>query len=252
VLHWVRLLKASLLLLAVLGGCKPTPRRPDAGFEATAPDPHSSARKRQVAPVSAVLRPIEAPIVPESRGRERCPDELLSRAAADSVLAVRVHDLRADRRELLPLELSLALETARPAAVETDLGERPRFVADLLVDVYSNPRLFRRLNALHSEWAAGRLEGRLVVRDERERRALCQVPLKVRGSAADAPISRRLREGTRAALETKLYRAVNQEMRVALSGISGVLRLAEPASGVAGKTSDHDRNHESTWLVARY
>lgn len=213
----------GLLLAVALSACA-CGSRPAASAEARdavvaaqAP-PAPKAAQQDLAPVA------DFPVIPSSRERERCPDDVLPRGSAETTLQIRVHDVRRDRRELMPLDLSLALQS-KPRG-----GERPRYVADLLIEVYSNPKLFRRRNAPRSEWAAGKLEGRLVIRDTRERRALCQVPLRVRGNAADAPISRRLREMTRASLEHKLYRAVNHELRVALGGISGVLTLAEPGS----------------------
>lgn len=156
----------------------------------------------------------------KATGRERCPDEMLPRGV-EADLAVRVEDARAERRDLLPLDLSTALRS------EASEASKPsRYLAELLVDGYSPPRLFRRLNAPRSEWAAGHLQGRLVVHDLVERRVLCQVSLKAKGNAEGAPIRRRLREDTRRDLEKKLYKRVRDSMDAALGSISSVLRLA--------------------------
>lgn len=217
----------ALLALALSSSACEALRSTEAGAPSAPPLPLTHAAPARSAVDSNPGPLVDFPVIPPSRARERCPDDVLPRGASESTLAVRVHDVRSERRELLPLDVVLALESGVSGS------DAPRYVADLLIDVYSNPRLFRRLDAPHSEWAAGKLEGRLVIRDRRERRALCQVPVRVRGNAADAPISRRLREATRAALEHKLERAVNDELRVALASISGVLRLGEPGS--AGK-----------------
>jgi hypothetical protein len=136
-------------------------------------------------------------------------------------LAVRVEDARVERRDLLPLDLSTALRSEASAQ-----SAQPRYLAELLVDGYSAPRLFRRLNAPRSEWAAGSLQGRLVVHDLSEHRILCQVSLRAKGNADGAPIRRRLREDTRRSLERKLYGRVREAMETALGSISSVLRLA--------------------------
>lgn len=112
------------------------------------------------------------------------------------------------------------------ATASEERGPDGRYLAQLLIDGYSAPRLFRRLNAPRSEWAAGSLQARLVVHDLEAGRVLCQVPLRVRGDAAGAPISRRMRESTRAVLDTKLYARTRDAMDAALGSISSVLRLA--------------------------
>lgn len=155
-----------------------------------------------------------------ARGRERCPDEVLSRgSAAQTELAVRIADARADRRSILPLDLAESLGSEAPAA------DAP-YAAELLVSAYEAPHHFRRLNAPRSEWAAGRLEAQLLVWDLQGRRVVCQAPLKVRGDATGAPLRRRLRESTRQLLETKLYGRVRTEMQKSIAGISSVFRLA--------------------------
>lgn len=137
---------------------------------------------------------------------------------------MRVEDARDARRELLPLDLSNALRTE-----QGERSSQPHYLAELLVDGYSAPRLFRRLNAPRSEWAAGSLQARLVVHDLVEHRVLCQVSLRARGNADGAPIRRRLREQTRRSLENKLHERVRDAMDTALGSISSVLRLARSA-----------------------
>lgn len=191
--------------------------------------PLASQTAREQAPTA--LAPEHEPKLPAVHGaaRERCPDELLPRGV-DADLAVRVDDARSERRELLPLDLATALRSE-----PSERAASPRYLAELLIDDYSAPRLFRRLSAPRSEWAAGRLSARLVVHDLTAQRVLCQVPLSVRGNADGAPIRRRLREATRQSLERKLYRRVRDAMDAALGSISSVLRLArgvrlEPSS----------------------
>ncbi len=151
--------------------------------------------------------------------RQRCPDELLPRGVArETTLAVRVRDARGDRRQLLPLSLRTALETP---------GSNPeaRYFAELRIDSYSSPRLFRRLNAPRSEWAAGSLQGSLLIQDTQRRSTLCQAPLRALGDAREAPISRRMRESTRRALETKLRQRTRGELDGTLAKISSVFTL---------------------------
>jgi hypothetical protein len=181
--------------------------RPSASVEPKAASPSAEAKL----PVTRAL------------GRERCPDELLPRGA-EADLAVRVEDVRAERRNLLPVDLGTALR-----AESSERSASRRYLAELLVDGYSAPHLFRRLNAPRSEWAAGSLQGRLVVHDLATHTVLCQVPLSVRGNATGAPISRRLRESTRVSLENKLYTRARDAMDSALGSISSVLRLAREA-----------------------
>jgi hypothetical protein len=196
----------------------------------SAPKPAGEGESRaalQRTGVDALTLGSEAPL-PAAQGsaRERCPDELLPHGSpAVSSLAVRVEDARLERRNLLPLDLSSALN-AGPSVREPASG----YLAQLLIDGYSAPRLFRRLDAPRSEWAAGHLQARLVVHDLRAGRVLCQVPLRVRGDASGAPISRRMRESTRTALETKLYARTREAMIAALGSISSVLRLAHGAA----------------------
>lgn len=162
-----------------------------------------------------------------ARGRERCPDEFLSRnASADTELALRVEDARADRRTILPLDLIVALG----GGPDVGIPSGARYAAELLISAYDAPRHFRRLNAPRAEWAAGRLQAQLVVWDLGERRVICQAPLSVRGDASGAPIRRRLRESTRRSLEGKLQERARGEMNTAISSISSVFRLRPPPS----------------------
>jgi hypothetical protein len=185
----------------------------------------SGARLPSAASHPAMLAELAA------RGRERCPDEVLSRGSgAQTELAVHVADVRADRRSILPLDLGQSLASDAPAPDAL-------YAAELLVSAYEGPHHFRRLNAPRSEWAAGRLEAQLLVWDLQGQRVVCQATLKVRGDATGAPVRRRLRESTRQLLETKLYGRARAEMQRSLAGISSVFRLSpnrkptEPAQG---------------------
>jgi len=155
-----------------------------------------------------------------SEPRRRCPDELLPRGASEAALPVRVTDARTDRREILPLALRTALQgpTKEPA-------ELPRYFAELRVERYESPKLFRRLSAPRSEWAPGILRARLMVQDAEARATLCQAEVRFTGDAREAPIRRRLREMTRNSLQQKLLTGTLAQMESALSGISSVLRL---------------------------
>jgi hypothetical protein len=209
----------SLLFLAL---CAPSLACEPAAFTT----PSSRGKLPSARPSASVEAPAAFPSaqgkLPAVQGvrRERCPDELLPRGA-EADLAVRVEDVRAERRNLLPVDLGAALR-----AESSGRSTSRRYLAELLVDGYSAPRLFRRLNAPRSEWAAGSMQARLVVHDLATHHVLCQVPLSVRGNATGAPISRRLRESTRQALENKLYARARAEMDTALGSISSVLRLA--------------------------
>jgi hypothetical protein len=211
--HWFSTLTLCLPLFACDPAKLATP-------PASSLAPNASPKAHEQTP-SALLpeRELKLPVV-RGASRERCPDELLPRGA-EADLAVRAEDARSERRELLPLDLSTALR-----AEPSERSASPRYLAELLIDDYSAPRLFRRLNAPRSEWAAGRLSARLVVHDLGAQRVLCQVPLSVRGNADGAPIRRRLREATRQSLERKLYGRVRDAMDTALGSISSVLRLA--------------------------
>jgi hypothetical protein len=154
--------------------------------------------------------------LPASRARQRCPDELIP-SNADLTLSLGLRDARSERRQLLPMALINQFSSAGGLEPRSATA---RYHAELVVEGFTSPHHFRRLNALHSEWDAGRLEGRLVVFDSSDRQALCQTPLHVRGDASGASLSRRLREATRTALEKKLYVLAQREASAALSGIS--------------------------------
>lgn len=168
----------------------------------------------------------------------RCPDETLSHDDGDgNTLLVRVRDARVERKNILPLGLLETLapdplerfrETGRPRepadqAALTSLDER-RYLAEIVISAFAPPTHFRRLNALHSEWSGGRLEGELVIYELASERVLCASPFRVRGDATAAPLARRLREVTRADLERKLYARALRELTGALSSVTRVLR----------------------------
>jgi hypothetical protein len=107
------------------------------------------------------------------------------------------------------------------------LSARP-YLAELRIEDYSEPRLFRRKDAPRSEWAAGLVAGRVVVFDLEAKRAICQAPLMARGDATSAPIRRRLREMTRERLRQELQDRSWSAMQSALASITS--RLALPPS----------------------
>ena len=181
---------------------------------------------------------------PSAEGRRRCPDETLTNPAS-TPLPLRLRDVRLDRRQLLPLRLTNTLSTASAlsvaehlragderAAGELDpllkLGDS-RYLAELLVEVYQAPKLFRRKDAPRSEWSAAALNGRLVVYDLIEARPLCDAPIDVRISGDGQPIRRRLRDVTRERMTAELERTTRAELERALRTASSAFTL-EPWS----------------------
>ncbi|MFZ5893735.1 MAG: hypothetical protein ACOY0T_21920 [Myxococcota bacterium] len=202
---------------------------------------------------------------PPAAEHARCPDEALPHDSPErNTLLVRLRDARVAAKSILPLELIQSVaadplagmresawlaETGRSASSATASKDAPsasaastselarltalaerRFVAELVVEDFSAPHHFRRLNAPRSEWSGGRFQGKLVIYDIESRRVLCAAPVHARGDAKGAPLSRRLREMTRNDLERKLYTRTRREMAVALSSITRVLRLPENES----------------------
>lgn len=173
---------------------------------------------------------------------QRCPDETLPQSLNElNTLLVRLRDDRLDRKNILPLQLlqtlapdPLAPFRDAPPRTEADtralesLADR-RYLGEIVVRAFAPPTHFRRLNALHSEWSGGRLEAELVVYDLENDRVLCSAPIRAKGDATGAPLSRRLRETTRADLERKLYARALREATGALSSMSRVLRWPEQA-----------------------
>lgn len=173
---------------------------------------------------------------------QRCPDETLAHGQREqSSVLVRLRDDRLDRKNIMPLELLQTLgadplarfrDSPRRTKAEDEalesLSER-RYLAELVVRVFSPPTHFRRLNALHSEWSGGRFDAELVVYDLENDSVLCSAKVQARGDATGAPLSRRLRESTRADLERKLYARALREVNGALSSITRVLRWPEEA-----------------------
>src|SRR5688500_4749086 len=186
---------------------------------------------------------------PSAEGRRRCPDETLTNPAS-APLPLRLRDVRLDRRQLLPLRLTHRLSTASALSVAEHLragderaaGERAageldpllkladsRYLAELLVEVYQAPKLFRRKDAPRSEWSAAVLNGRLVVYDLIEARPLCDAPIDVRISGDGQPIRRRLRDVTRERMTAELERTTRAELERALRTASSAFTL-EPWS----------------------
>jgi hypothetical protein len=247
-------LSLSIALVLCLGGCETAPRD-----GSTRVSPELAARRaEQRQGGSEWLSEIDARLnralpLPSADAPLRCPDEKLElSASARNTLLLRVRDARVERRSILPLELlrtlapdelsafrdeALALLAPAPnpsgaadarGAPKLDLLKglmERRFLGEIVVEAFAAPHNFRRLNALHSEWSAGRLDARLVVYDLEERALLCSAELHARGDASGAPLARRLRESTRKDLEQKLYGRAVRELSLALSRISHVLRL---------------------------
>lgn len=232
---------AALALLA----CEPRRgevlhRAPKPRTVATKPSPPSELWTRAEGRFQRVLA--EKP----RQAYQRCPDETLPQDSGElNALLVRLRDERADRKNIIPFDLLQTLAPDPFAAIRDEsregaaderalqtLAER-RFLAELVVRTFAPPTHFRRLNAVHSEWSGGRFEAELVVYDLENERVLCAAPVRVRGDATGAPLSRRLRESTRADLERKLYTRALSEARVALSSISRVLRWPEPTITVS-------------------
>jgi hypothetical protein len=181
---------------------------------------------------------------PSAEGRRRCPDETLT-SPASAPLPLRLRDVRLDRRQLLPLRLTHTLTTASALSLAEHLragDERSagdlepllkladsRYLAELLVEVYQAPKLFRRKDAPRSEWSAAVLNGRLVVYDVIEARPLCDAPIDVRISGDGQPIRRRLRDVTRERMTSELERAARAALERALRAASNAFTL-EPWS----------------------
>jgi len=192
------------------------------------------------------------PPLPTSTGRTRCADEALARDATR--LPLRLRDVRADRRQILPLRLSLALTTesaARatrlsdpnqafelsagplsPTREEVERLSKLRYLSELQIDTYRAPKLFRRKDAPRSEWAPGVLSGNLVVYELERFGVLCQTKISVIVSGEGEPIRRRLRDTVRERMTNTLERDVRRELERALAGISGAFSL-EPSPSAA-------------------
>ncbi len=228
-----------------------------AGLALLACDPRRRDVPRVAAPKAQLAAPADAqdPLFTRAEERsqrklserprqdyQRCPDETLPQNANElNTLLVRLRDDRLDRKNILPLELLQTLapdplapfrDAPRRAEADTraleSLAER-RYLGEIVVRAYAPPTHFRRVNALHSEWSGGRFEAELVVYDLENGHVLCSAPLRAKGDATGAPLSRRLRESTRADLERKLYARALREVTGALSSITRVLRWPDQA-----------------------
>jgi len=242
-------LSLSIALAFALSGCETAPRdtfrRVPLTLAVHSAEQRNSASQRLTEIDARLHQELPAAAV----AHLRCPDERLElSASAQNRMLLRVRDARAERRSILPLELLQTLapdelapwrdaagallplrgDSSEPRASALlqlqSLGER-RFLGEIVIEAFAAPHNFRRLNALHSEWAAGRLDARLVVYDLEARGVLCVAEVHARGDASGAPLARRLRESTRNDLERKLYGRAVRELSVALSGITHVLRL---------------------------
>lgn len=231
-----------MALLMVAAGCQG--RSPPSEPDRSAPLPDAGAREQArqqhwVRARDAARHYLDQELAsPSSAARVRCPDELLPHGSSDTALLVRLQDTRGERRQLLPWTFLQALESPQFALLQSEAPlEQPlrqlaarRYVARLLVEAYSGPRLFRRKDAPRSEWDAGAFSGRLVVHDLVARRALCEAPVRVRGNADAAPIRKRLRETTRERLTSELHDGTRSAVSAALMSISSVFTLATPGA----------------------
>lgn len=192
------------------------------------------------------------PPLPENAQRRRCTDEALERG--ETRLPLRLRDVRADRRQILPLRLTLSLTTESAAqatrlsdpnqaldapgaarAPDRDGIERLatlRYVSELQIDTYRAPKLFRRKDAPRSEWSPALLSGTLVVYELSGLRALCQAPISVLVSGDGEPIRRRLRDTVREKMTAELERRVREELERGLASISGAFSLEPSPSAV--------------------
>lgn len=238
--RWFPLLVVGLLLLA----CEP--RRGEVLHIATKPRPVEGEPSSRSALWTRAEGRFQRELAEKPRqAYERCPDETLPQRQGDlNSLLVRLRDDRADRKNIIPFDLLQTLapdpfarlregsgDSATDKALQS-LAER-RFLAEIVVRAFAPPTHFRRLNAIHSEWSGGRLEAELVVYDLETEHVLCSAPVRVRGDASGAPLSRRLRESTRVDLERKLYARALREVGVALSSISRLLSWPEPAMAIS-------------------
>lgn len=247
-----------LLLLSIASGCDHARERTEVHpvTERSEATKRSALREQLRRDLALVRQRFDAPLQRVNADqRVRCPDELLPRGEQRVIL--RVRDVRKEAKTLLPLALRASLETAEfsrlggyfhagaaalwdddqleprdEAAAAAALAELKallavRFLAELHVDSYSTPSLFRRRAAPRSEWAPGQLAGLFVIRDLSEGKILCQAPLHVRPDVHDAPVRRRLREATRQRLEQRLQEGVWQAMHTALASMSSVLVMPE-------------------------
>lgn len=190
------------------------------------------------------------PPLPGNAQRSRCTDEALDRT--ETALPLRLRDVRADRRQILPLRLTLSLTTESATQV-TRLADpnqaldaadgsrtldrerierlaRLRYVSELQIDTFRAPKLFRRKDAPRSEWSPALLSGNLVVYELSSFRVLCQAPVSVTVSGDGQSIRRRLRDTVREKMTSELERRVREELERALAGISGRFSL-EPSPG---------------------
>lgn len=256
---WRFLLGACLLSATAFGCQQRWPSDADTKDEKARLDARASESAAIDARVVSALMAAKARLepgldAPVDHERTRCPDETLRSGAASTVI-VRTRDSRRERRSPLPLRLVTSLESDEFSAVLTHLsggaaalwepaqakpvspeaasavleelralGERP-YLAELHVEGYADPRLFRRKDAPRSEWAAGYVSGRLVVFDLDAKRPICHAPVYARGDATGAPIRTRLRETTRERLRKELQDKAWSAMEAAMASISSRLHL---------------------------
>jgi hypothetical protein len=243
--------RALLLALLAVLGCERAESAPQPARR-RGPDPaESSLHARINQGIARARARIEQELEPPvGKGPQPCPDESLAAGSAPHTLILRTRVVRSESRSPLPLRLLTALESdefstitahlsggaaalwdpthARPKSPEgarlalealDALAERP-YLAELRVESYVEPKLFRRKDAPKSEWEAGLVAGRLVIYDLSTRRPLCQAKLLVRGDAKDAPIRKRLREQTRERLRAALNDRTYAALESALGSIS--------------------------------
>jgi hypothetical protein len=190
----------------------------------------------------------------ERAGKRRelsCPDSALGGLdEAGRALLLRSEDLRLDRRHLLPLSMTAALESpelvgfrrrtepgdelgaplASLTAAEHELanlkalGQR-RFQGVYEVTEYVSPKRIHKPNRVRAEWTPGWLVAWLVVYDLESDKEICQSLLRVRNDVSEAPLGVRLKSEVRDRLIVELGKLLRSESARALGRISRVLVL---------------------------
>lgn len=259
----------TFICALALGACRE--RQPPTANPSPPLGADETARVRQK--LEHVKARIEQELSPPS-GREpqRCPDELgLSRTRRVETLILRTRDRRAEMKTPLPLDFLATLssddfaditthltggaealwnpDVAKPHTPEDaslvlaalDALRERRYLAELRIEGFVEPKPFRSKGSGRSAWEPGFVAGRLVVYDLTERRALCQAPLSVRGDMNDLALRKGRRESTRTKLQQALSERVYASLETALASITTRLVLParsqwnEPTLGIASR-----------------
>jgi hypothetical protein len=180
-----------------------------------------------------------------------CPDsELAGLDDATRAVLLRSDDFRFDRRHLLPLSMTAALESpelvsfrrrtqpgdelgpplASPAAAEQELDKlkalrQRRFQAIYEVTEYVSPKRIFKPNRARPEWTPGFLVAWLVVYDLDRGTDICQTLLRVQNDVSEAPLGVRLKSEVRDRLIVELGKELHHESARALERMSRVLRI---------------------------